>query len=274
MLDVNARTDYRKFHRLLTVSGTAPEGRRAILEKILREGFVWSELIEQFGRTGQPLTYQFVSLLYHTGLLSLGREPQEGKDYRFEIPNRVIRELAWEHLAGLMRDLEGVELNDYPIKDALRTMATAGDIEPFLQAFHEQVVKAMGVKDLRQYSEKALKMMLLTGIVITGVFQVLSEKEFAQGYCDLFLTPARATHNARYAWMLEIKYLPGTAKPEEIEAAFAQAHAQLDRYTTDAQLLPAVTQGKELRSGVLLFHSNKEVLFRPHEPPRPPPAAA
>ncbi|MCC6552351.1 MAG: AAA family ATPase [Polyangiaceae bacterium] len=263
MLDMNARTDYRKLHRLWAASGPAAEQRREMLEGILRDGCVWSELIEQFGRRGPSSTYQFVSLMYYTGMLTLSPEPPDGKEHRFVIPNRVIRELGWEHLAGLLRDLEGVELNDHPFKEALRAMATSGSIEPFIQVFHEQVVKAMGVKDLRQFNEKALKMMLLTCLVLTGIFDVLSEKELAQGYCDLFLSPAPGTRDARYAWMLEIKYLGATAKPEEIEEAFAAAGAQLARYTSDAALLPRVTQGKELRVGTIVFVSHKEAMFRP-----------
>ncbi len=121
----------------------------------------------------------------------------------------------------------------------------------------------MGVKDLRQFNEKPLKMMLLTCVVLTGIFNVLSEKEFAQGYCDLFLSPVVTAPNAKYAWMLEIKYLHATARPAEIEEAFAQADEQLGRYASDAALVPMVTQGKALKAGTLLFVSSKEVLFRP-----------
>ncbi len=261
MLDVNARTDYRRFHRLWASSGPSAEERRGVLETILREGFVWSELIEQFGRSGPSSTYQFVSLMYYTGMLTLSTEPRIGKEHRFEVPNRVIRELGWEHFAGLLKDLEGIELHAHPMTAAQQQMLAAGDIAPFLHVFHEDVVKAMGVKDLRQFSEKALKMMLLTCIVMTGIFNVLSEKEFAQGYCDLFLTPARGARDAKYAWMLEIKYLPATARDEEIADAFAQARTQLARYTSDAALLPAVMQGRELKAGTVVFVSSKEARF-------------
>ncbi len=263
MLDMNARTDYRKFHNLWAGVGPAADKRRETMDSILSEGFAWSELIEQFGRQGPSSHYQFVSLLYYTGMLTLSQTPPDGKEHRFEIPNQVIRELGWEHFAGLLKDLDGVELNDHPIKEALRAMTIKGDIAPFMEVFRTEVVKTMGIKDLRQFNEKSLKMMLLTCLVLTSIFHVLSEKEFAQGYCDLFLSPMASTKGAKYAWMLEIKYLGATATEAEVEQAFAAAHSQLERYTSDADLLPTITQGKELRAGTLLFVSNKDIQFRP-----------
>ena len=272
MLDPNARTDYHKLHQVWAATGADAGERRRTLETILAEGTIRAELIEQFGRRGPSTSDQLVSLLYYTGMLTLSAEPPTGREYRFDIPNRVIRELAWEHFAALLEDQDGVELNQHPIRAGLRAMAVDGTIQPFIEAFHRQVVKAMGVKDLRQFNEKALKMMLLTTMVLTSIFHALSEKEFAQGYCDLFLSPTNLVPGARFAWMLELKYLPGSAKPEEIESAFAQANEQLLRYTSDAALVPVVTRGKELRAGTLLFVSSKEVLYRDLKVAEPPAA--
>ncbi len=93
MLDPNARTDYRKLHGLWAASGPAAEERRKVLETVLSEGHVWSELVEQFGSGSSSTTSQFVSLMYYTGMLTLSPEPPEGNQYRFEPPNRVLREL-------------------------------------------------------------------------------------------------------------------------------------------------------------------------------------
>lgn len=51
---------------------------------------------------------QFLSLLYYLGLLTIGKQPPDMPPsvfgYRLEIPNRVIRELIWEHLAMMLKD--------------------------------------------------------------------------------------------------------------------------------------------------------------------------
>ncbi len=262
MLDANARTDYYKLHRVWAATGSSAGERRGMLESILSEGHVWAELIEQFGRSGPSSLDQAVSLLYYTGMLTLGQEPPRGRELRFDIPNRVIRELTWEHFAALLKEQDGLELNQHSIRAGLRALAVDGEMAPFLEAFHAQVVKAMSVKDLRQLNEKTLKMMLLTAVVLSGTFHVLSEKELALGYCDLFLSPSVSAPEARFAWMLELKYLPAAARPDEIEAAFARAEEQLHRYQSDTQLLPALTRGRQLRAGTLVFVSHKDVLFR------------
>ncbi len=274
MLDPNARTDYQKLHNAWIESGADGQERRSMLESILQDGRIEAQLIEQFGRKGPSTRDQLVSLLYYTGMLTLSAEPPSGKEVWFDIPNRVIRELVWGHFAAFLKEQEGIELDQHPIRLGLRAMAVDGEIEPFLEAFHGEVVKAMGVKDLRQFSEKALKLMMMTAIVITEIFHPLSEKEFAQGYCDLFLSPTRLVPKARFSWMLEMKYLPATASPEEIEAAFAQANVQLRRYTSDAALVPAVTRGMQLRAGTVVFVSSKDVLYRPMSPGNAPDASS
>src|SRR5262249_60810113 len=105
-------------------------------------------------------------------------------------------------------------------------------------------VSALGVKDLRRFDEKVLKLMMLAFISLSRIFYPLSEKEMAQGYCDLFLGVSPIYPGARYAWLLELKYLPASAKPAQIENAFAQAGEQVARYAGDERLRPRRTPGQ------------------------------
>ncbi|MBK9258477.1 MAG: AAA family ATPase [Polyangiaceae bacterium] len=268
MLDPNARTDYRKLHALWATAGKAPEERRQVLETVLNENHVWSDLVEQFGRKTISTTSQFVSLMYYTGMLTLSTDPPEGILVRFETPNRVIRELGWEHYAQLLQDLEGVDLTGQPVSVALRTMAKTGDIGPLLDVLRENVLKVLGLKDLRRYNEKSMKMLLIGAIVPTGMFYVLSEKEFAQGYTDLFLSPMPQLPNGKYAWIIELKYLQATATEAHVRAAVDEAEGQLRKYSSDAQLLPMLTRGLELKAGTLVFVGCKDVQWWPFTAPR------
>ena len=191
MLDLNVRTDYRRLQRIGVLAGTARDERRALLEAILTDGGLQSELTRQFGVKALSSRTQFISLLYYLGMLTLGEQP-EGEPpgafgYRLEIPNRVIRELQWEHLATLLKDEAEIQLDTRELEEALRAMALQGDIAPFLALFHDRVVKAMGLKDLRRLDEKSIKLMMLAFVSLSRLFHPLSEKEFSQGYCDLFL---------------------------------------------------------------------------------------
>jgi hypothetical protein len=40
-----------------------------------------------------------------------------GKQMRFETPNRVIREVGFEHYMNLLEDLRGIHLTDEPIDE-------------------------------------------------------------------------------------------------------------------------------------------------------------
>jgi hypothetical protein len=69
--------------------------------------------------------------------------------------------------------------------------------------------------------------------------------------------------HARFSWLLEFKYLPAGAKVTRIEAAFAEAKAQVARYASDKDLLRLLVGGRELKAGMIVFVGTKEVSFRP-----------
>src|SRR6185503_20467118 len=97
-------------------------------------------------------------------------------------------------------------------------MAVDGDIAPFLDLFHKQVIQAFSNRDTRGLDEKTIKLLLMTYASLGRAFYPLSEKEFAQGYGDLFLGASRDVAGARYSWLLELKYLKAGARSKEIEA--------------------------------------------------------
>jgi PD-(D/E)XK nuclease superfamily len=117
--------------------------------------------------------------------------------------------------------------------------------------------------------------MLLAFISLSRRFHPLSEREFAQGYCDLFLGVSPLHPAAKFAWLLKLKYLPASAKAAQIEDAFAQAAEQVARYAQDERLVPLLTQGQTLKAGVLVFVAARKALFRPwpSDTPSTPPVA-
>jgi hypothetical protein len=279
MLDLNVRTDYRNLQRVGILTGSSRDERRTLIESILSEGGIQTSLVRLFGVASLSSQASFLSLLYYMGMLTLAQQPPGisvgAVGYRLEIPNRVIRELQWEHLALLFKGEGNLTIDARDIEAALQAMAFQGDIEPFLRLFHERVIKAMGLKDLRRFDEKSLKLMLLAFISLSRLFHPLSEREFAQGYCDLFLGVSPLHPAAKFAWLLELKYLPASAKPAQIEDAFAQAAEQVARYAQDERLVPLLTQGQALEAGMLVFVGARKALFRswPSDTPSTPPVA-
>ena len=274
MLDLNVRTDYGRIQRLASMAGSDAKERREVLEAIVGNGGIESPLVRQFGAVASISSREsFVSLLYYMGLLTLAEQSLYLEEMRFSIPNRVIRELQWEHLAAMLTEQEHLSVDVHELRVALSKMASLGDIHPFLDLFHDRVIRVMGNKDLRRFDERTIKLALLAFLSLSRLFHPLSEKEFAQGYCDLFLGPSPRYPNAKYAWLLELKYVPQAATPARIEEAFAEASAQVTRYAGDAELIPLLTRGQTLKAGALVFVGAKKVLFRPWPPEPGAPAA-
>ncbi|MFO0759090.1 MAG: AAA family ATPase [Byssovorax sp.] len=269
MLDMNARTAYEHLHRIGALSGAGLAERRALLETILADGRIRTRIVEQFGVQRLGSRAEFLSLLYFLGMLTLSPAPRDIEGYEMEIPNRVIRELSWLHLSLMLKEEAIVTLDLGAFGPALTAMAKHGEITPFLDLFQAQVIKAFSNRDLRGLDEKTIKLLLMTYASFGQVFYPLSEKEFAQGYGDLFLSAPPNMPGARYSWLLELKYLKTGAKPAKIEAAFAEAETQVARYAKDQTLLPMLLGDRELKAGMLLFVGAQKVLFRPW-PAAPP----
>jgi Predicted AAA-ATPase/PD-(D/E)XK nuclease superfamily len=263
MLDRNVRTEYGHLQRIGTLTGANLSERRAFLQTIVGEGHLRGEIIEQFGVARLASRAGFVSLLYFLGMLTLGTSPRDVDGYDLEIPNRVIRELQWEHLALLLQEEATVTIHVDELQAALGKMAVTGEIGPFLDLFHTQVIQAFSNRDLRGLDEKTIKLLLMTYASLGRAFYPLSEKELAQGYGDLFLGASLNVAGANFSWLLELKYLKAGVKPAQIEAAFAEAEAQVARYASDKALLPILLGDRALKAGMLVFVGAKKVLFRP-----------
>ncbi len=265
MLDRNVRTEYGHLQRMGTLGGSDAESRLALLQVILGEGHVRSEIVDRFGVKSLASHAPFLSLLYFLGMLTLGSSPRNVLGYDLEIPNRVIRELQWEHLALMLQEQSSVAVHVDELRAALAQMVVDGKIEPFLTLFHRKVLQAFSNRDLRGLDEKTIKLLLMTYASLGKAFYPLSEKEFAQGYGDLFLAASHDVAGARFSWLLELKYLKAGAKSSQIESAFAEAEAQVSRYSGDKTLLPLLLGGRDLKAGAIVFVGAKKALFRPVE---------
>ena len=263
MLDTNVRTDYKRFYGLFQATGHSADERRKVLETVLNEGVIRGKLLESFGMSPTPPPReQFISLLFYTGMLTLNTEPRIGWMNTFDIPNIVIRELQWEHFSAVLKDSIGVEMVTPDILQGQIEMATRGNIGLLAEAIHEHVMKVLGLKDLVKFDEKSIKMILVTSAVLSDVFHVLSEKEFAQGFCDLFMSPKLGVPNAKYSWLIELKYLQTKASDREIAKAFAAAEEQLEKYASDKNLVPLLTKEHELKACAMVFVGAKEIRCR------------
>jgi hypothetical protein len=253
MLDANARTDYDKLHALWASAGPGAHERRTIIETLLAERKVWSPLIDRFGTRGDPSDAQFVSLMYYTGMLTLAPEPPSIDEFLFEPPNRVMRDLGFDHYTRLMKDLEQIDFRDRSFLGTLKTMGTTGNIDAFVEVFRKECLGVLSNRDAMNYNEQSMKMLFIGALTATNVFFVFSEKEFANGYGDLFLVPNPTLRNGKFAWLFELKYLPTDATDKQLADKFNDAEAQLKKYLSDEKFVGALAKGLELKAGTMVF---------------------
>ena len=77
------------------------------------------------------------------------------------------------------------------------------------------------------------------------------------------MSPKFAMHDAKYSWLIELKYLPTKATEGQIRKALAEATEQLDKYAADKDLVPMLTKHHALKSVALVFVGAREIRFRP-----------
>jgi hypothetical protein len=186
-------------------------------------------------------------------MLTLANEPPNMDELLFEPPNRVMRDLGLEHYAGLLKDLESIDLRDRSLVAALKTMAIEGNIEPFVDMVRKDVLTALANRDTMNYNEQSMKMLLLGALTVTTVFYVFSEKELGHGYSDLLLVPNPTLRNSKVAWLFELKYLPTDATDKQLADKIEMAEGQLKKYLSDEKFVAIMSKGLEVKAGTIVF---------------------
>ena len=263
MLDLNARTDYGRLYGIAKGATGKADGTRGLLEEVLSKGFVSSPLVERFGTRIPFAKAQVASLFYYMGMLTFGPDADKEIIPTLVIPNRVMRELQWEYMSYALADHDRIVVDMSDVEVALSKMAKHGDIQPLLDVFREQVLSRISNKDLVKFNEKIMKLMLFAYLCQTKVFNVVSEIETAQGYCDLLLGLRSATMLERCAWIIEAKYVKTGAREETLTAAVNQGYAQIEKYMSDQGVVQMLTLGREIKAGVMVFVGAKKIEWFP-----------
>lgn len=256
LLDKNVRTDYGKLRQIALPPSGMEQRHREILETVIIEGGITSTLVDTFGLRRMYEPAHLISLLFYMGLLTIDHY-REGL-LRLTVPNLVMRRMHWEELTKLLHEQTGVLIDVNRLIEAVSRMAYHGELAPFLNLIQERVLTVLSNRDLMQFDEKHLKMILLSYLSLSPIYRPLSEKEMAQGYSDLILALDSRFPDARYGYLLELKQVRSGASEEEVLAKKAEGEEQLRRYLSDEGLLPSLLKDRELLSAVVVFRGAKE----------------
>jgi hypothetical protein len=141
------------------------------------------------------------------------------------------------------------------ILESLATMAFDEDYKPFFMNFHKNFVNNISNRDLRNFSEKNVKFLLLSILFQTNLYLPVSEPENSEGYIDMYLQRRSNLYpKIKTDWVWEIKYVKqeNAENTQLIEQNKTIAIEQLKRYKssnifkdrTDVRYVAVVFTGK------------------------------
>jgi hypothetical protein len=256
LIDINVRSDYRKLSYLIYTDGKLNGNFDLTRSLIGGDSFSMDAISQDFSAFDLSKPENFKSLLFYQGLTTIH---SSGIDISLRIPNETIKRIDIDYLSCAL-EMEDVftPVTDR-IKSLLKEFALHGDAEVF-EYLAEELKNATGIRD-HIYNEACVKSMMLAYLSITPYYVVKSEKELNKGFADIFLKPLNPY--VEHVGLLELKYFPRAAKVKrggkptkaEIDAKFAEAAEQLDRYAEDPEITIWITEkGKKLAKIAMVFH--------------------
>ncbi|GHT43199.1 hypothetical protein AGMMS49965_16480 [Bacteroidia bacterium] len=223
IIDLNLKTDYGRLQKL-----TQNDSNRETLLKIVKEDGIISDILQKFSIDMLNDDDYFVSLLFYMGLLTID-QAKEGT-LRLKIPNYSIKTLYWEYIARLTKENNEDVLIDFSkMKIAVRELAYRGNPVLFLDYMSENIISRLSNRDLENFDEKYLKIILLNSLFQSRLYVPITEMEVSTGYTDIWLKRSPLLPEIPWEWVWEIKYVK-KSDAKSIGEKRKEASAQLEKY--------------------------------------------
>ncbi|WP_230867354.1 PD-(D/E)XK nuclease domain-containing protein [Iocasia frigidifontis] len=246
LIDDNVRTDYGRLNRLI-----ANEKNRQVVEGILAEEGITTDIVTRFSFDRMYDQEYFVSLLYYMGLLTI-KGVRYGKT-RLGIPNHVTRMIFWEYFERKLRDKYNIKYDTEELAKSIWQLGFDGEIEPFVSYVSENVLNRLSNRDLINFDEKYIKVILFSYLITSNLYHPISEPEIESGYLDIFLERDIRMPDVKYEWIIELKYLKKNQR-DEIEKVKEKGLTQLQRYADSRKF----KDKKDVKKVLLVFIGKDE----------------
>jgi hypothetical protein len=228
IVDTNLQTDYERLRRL-----AENENNREKLLQIIKDGGIFGEIIEKFSLEKLNSEEYFISLLFYLGMLTNGGIV-EGQPY-LKIPNYSIKTLYWQYAVSYAQEQEEKRVSVFELVKNIREMAFRGNTKPYLDFFVENFLKRLSNRDLINFDEKYVKVMMLSSLFTSNLYLPVSEDENINGYTDIYLMKHPVVRDIKFEYVFELKYVKTQPSKEEKESKFAEAFAQIEKYKKDSR---------------------------------------
>jgi hypothetical protein len=246
LIDDNVKTDYGRLNRL-----TMNEENRALLERIIKEEGIVAEVVTKFSFDRMYDEEYFVSLLFYMGLLTIER--QEKTRLFLKIPNYVIKTIMWEYIETNLKKEYKINLDLNELRKTIEEMAYEGRIKPYIEYISRNVLKVLSNRDIINFDEKYIKVILITYLVNSKAYRPISERETEGGYIDIYLERDIRMPDVKYEWLIELKYLKKSEKGK-VDKIKEEGIKQLKRYIESRGL----KDRKDVRQALVIFIGKDE----------------
>ena len=225
MLDANVMTDYHKIQNIFKI-GDEELNRFELLDELVKNRYIDFPLKRIYNLSHAFNDDDFLSLLFYMGMLTF--KETLSSDWRFEIPNYVIKKLYFEYFAAVYLEKTKFVRSLRPITRAIDAMMNDADPDPFFKVVEEVLKENHSNRDEMDYGEKHLKTLMIALLFPYKAFKIQSEYESNRLYPDIFLerVPDRKIN---YEVVLELKYVKKSAK-KKVGTTVKEAKKQLDKY--------------------------------------------
>jgi hypothetical protein len=257
LVDDNVKIDYDRLRNLVS-----NEQNRTQLEEIILNERVTTQIVSRFSFERMYDKEYFVSLLFYMGLLTM-QGPKEGL-IELGIPNYVIKTVFWGYFGRILQDKTGIEYRLVEnLSFCVQEMAYRGKIQPFID-FIGELLRALSRKDLREFDEKYIKVVILSYLNLTNIYQFISEREAQNGYTDILLKKGRGAPQVKVEWLLELKYVKQEDR-KQLQQVRKKAFAQIENCMESRELV-----GRANLKAVALIFVGKDEIVVDHWPSSSP----
>jgi hypothetical protein len=251
IIDDNLKTDYGRLENLMR-----NENNRDQLMQIVQNNSILSEIIPKFSIDRLHESKSFTSLLFYMGLLTIDTV-EEGL-LRLKIPNYSVRTIFWEYIEQMTVDYNKDVLIDMrEQRIALRELAYRGNPKLFLDCISKNIFARLSNRDLQNFNEKYIKIMILNGLFQSNLYLTITELEVSKGYVDIYMRRSHLRPEIPCEWVWEIKYIgtkeANSRKKDVLNEKREEARRQLEKYRdsdmfanrTDVRYLSVIFTGKD-----------------------------
>ena len=235
LIDHNAKVDYSKLRHFITVNNRV-NGNYAIMEEILAEGKISSNLVTSFPYEYLNSRDNFISLLFFFGLLTLD-DSFRGQT-QFKIPNLAVQSFLNTFITDGYTKACQINMDIYSLSRSIANMAYVNEWENCIDLMADQIKDCMSVRDLID-KEKAIQVLFIALFHFGTPYIIKSEREANFGYIDIALSPDLLHYpDMQDAYLIELKYLQKTEPYNDKirDELIVKATTQLEKYANDKNI--------------------------------------